>query len=241
MDLKRYITELFGLNKEPEEIQIPFKDRNLDENSSESILSIENLRSNIFFLVCCIILIYAICLSLYLNNFSNFFTTYCLITSLIIEITLKIVTCLNRQNLNVIEEIKYFRYMCLYISLYLFLGFLDNVDQNKQLEYNLRLFYYFFFILNILYFYYFEFNAVLHVIIAILNTLIILFFQFQNKYTNYFYVDEITANIIFYVVSFFIIKKEYLIKSLNEYKIQKFNEYSKNFINFMNSVFVLIV
>ena len=152
-------------------------------NSSESFFSKEYFRSNYYFIFSTIIYVYCISLSLYLNNFSLFITTYCLIAGWIIETSLRIL--LNRHLYN--KKMKYFRFMSLYVSLNLFLIFPSSADK-QILEYNLQIFYYSFFILNYLYFYYFDFNPILHLIISILNSFIIISFQLKNNNKIYFYV-----------------------------------------------------
>ena len=230
MNLKKYVKEFLGNSNEIEDKQTTtFK--NLD--SIESIVSNEYVRSMYFFWVSCIIFVYSIILSLYFNNFSLYFTTYSLIACWIIEISWRILSIWNQNFFN--QKIKYFRFMSLYISLSLFLIFPARVP-NQTSEYNLQIYYYSIFILNLLYFYYFDFDSILHIIIPILNILIIFGFQYRNNYPNYFFATDIAGNFAVYFVSYFTIKNERLLK-IQDQRIQCI-EYSQNLMNKMDTMVI---
>ena len=225
----KYLKEFLGKSKDLENIQMGLN--SLD--SSESIVSSECIKSNYFFSLSCIFYVYSIILSLYLNKFSFYFPTYCLIAGWIIEISWKIVSISNQDHFN--HKMKYFRFISLYISLNIFIIFPSS---DQMLEYNLQIFYYCFFILNYLYFYYFDFIPILHVIIPILNSIIIICFRYRNNFTIYFFVSDIGGNLIVYFMSFFMIKKEHFSKMQDQYLNHQCIQYIQNFINKMDNMVI---
>ena len=128
MSLKKYLTELLGIFYEVEGINMTFKDRQLEESYSKSILESESIKSIIFLFISTPIFIYCIYISLNFNDVYSLILTVCVIIGWIIEIVLALISCRNPQNFHLMVAMKYIRFLCLFMIINLILIFPQNFD-----------------------------------------------------------------------------------------------------------------
>ena len=239
--IKDYLNKLLEFSDKMEGINSKFKDKNLEENYTQSLKNSQHEKSKNLFLMIILTFPFVIGLSLYISNFVLIRSSYMLIGGMILEIILAIITHRPYENVRIIMALKYLRFTISYLIGAFVLMF--PVDNYNPLNDALYLRYIYFFLLKtcLMNFYCFEFNFIFYVFLAIGNSIVIGYIQFNFNYTSYFLAPEFILNFLIQFVTF-TAKKEVLIQEkkifLNTFKNELFFKYFENLINVLNTMVI---
>ena len=237
----KYMTELFGFSQEVEGIEMDFKDKNIEENFKISNIQHDSIKSQIFLLISVISYIFCIIASLVVNKFLTR-SAFIFLAALIFECVLYKIMRDSNFKFKVLSILRNIRFFILYLSAGLTIMFpvtLPDLNQCNQIGY---IHFYLLFV-NLIYLYYLEFNLILLILVPILNTGFILFFQFYYEYPSYNLLAELIVNLIYYVVTFLYKKYEFSNlkkKFFENYKNENFIEYIKHLINNLNTIVISV-
>ena len=226
---KNYISKIFGFSNEFEGIDMNFKDKNLEDNYFLSNKQIYHQKSKLFSLVCFLTYVFIFIYSLLKNNFFFARSLYCVLAGFIIDILLLIISNLCHYNLNLLKAFTNIRFIILYINIATVIMFPAVIPDFTQCN-QLRFIYTFLLFMNVLYVFYLDFNFLMLILVPILNSGFILFFQFYYSYKAYFFVYELIGNLIYYFVSFLLKKYDFGNKKEKFFEFYKNEHYIENII-----------
>ena len=181
INISDYLKKLIGFRNN-EEIQNCSEFENLEENQRISV--IEQVKSKIFAIFCCITLLIFIGFSVYINNFWFSFSSFILIGGFINEILTFILTKMYKTNIRLVKLLKVYRFFSFYSSEVSIILFLVHKSYSLNSDFYLRFLYCFIFMMNLLYSFYFE--NIYAMIVPIVNSLIIIYAQFLSNLEHFY-------------------------------------------------------
>ena len=239
---KEYMSKLFKFSHEVEGTEMRFKDKVIDQNYFKSNIEEERKKAKIFCCYSLLLYFLIIIVNLVYNDYSPNRSMYTFIGGLILDLAVYKISDKCITNFNLQSYSKYLRFFSLYLiiaGVNLFPVNLADPETCTVSRGLLGLILCF----NLIYLYYLDFNAVIMIIIAILNCILIIFCQFKFGFPPFYLSFEFIGNILYYIPTFFFKRYELYNKKkifFESFKNEQYIDYISQLINVLNTMVISV-
>jgi signal transduction histidine kinase/CheY-like chemotaxis protein len=219
-----YLNKLLDFSEEVEGVSMSFVDADIENFYVKENHKIDQGKSRSYSFLVISGYIVGITMSIVMNSKLTR-NTYLLLTCVIVDIIMSIISRFMLERYLIVRMIKKVRFILLFLSHMLSLMFPINNERNNMI----RHFYVFFAYTNVLFTYYVEFNYIMIILIPLLNSFLIVFVQYYQEFDKFYLLPEFLFNLFYYYAIFIIKKYEFLLNKKLFYEIYK-NQQSINYI-----------
>jgi signal transduction histidine kinase len=235
---KNYLTNLLGFstdnNKKEETISEEKMQKEFDQFKYEKQI----VKSKSFTYFVCVPMIILAGLSIYTNH-KPIRPTYFLFVGISIDFLLYLVSKKYESSLTRMKWFRNIRFFLLFLNVSINWIFPVNPVEGNIIRYT----YCGIFYLNFLYNYFIEFNYIILIFIAVLNSVFLLSIQYSRNLGNWYLVPEVIINLVYYY-AFSLLKKSELqfekLSFIESYKNNNYINYIQNLVNVLNTMIISI-